>query len=169
MVASSAKMRRPRWPVRVAGARFFTLLRNSLISECVDCAAGVCPLPAGAGGLALRSCDIRQALRNASLAPLRWACPAKDAMPTLSITIRGPRSKAGNLDFRLDVLRGCRLVMAWHQPRKLRSCDIQFGSGEHRRPYQPVNRQEVRALVTLMQPRQPSESEPWAINCVSRA
>src|ERR1700737_4587756 len=59
MVASNAKISRPRCPEPVAGARLFTLLRNTSISERVDWGAGARAAPAGAGVRPLRSLDIR--------------------------------------------------------------------------------------------------------------
>src|SRR5262249_11392678 len=58
MVASKAKISRPRCPASVAGARLFTLVRNASISERVDCGAGARAPSAGAGVLLLRSLDI---------------------------------------------------------------------------------------------------------------
>src|SRR6516165_813094 len=58
MVASKAKISRPRCPASVAGARLFTLVRKASISERVDCGAGARAPSAGAGVLLLRSLDI---------------------------------------------------------------------------------------------------------------
>src|SRR6516165_6603707 len=58
MVASKAKISRPRCPASVAGARLFTLVRKASISERVECGAGARAPSAGAGVLLLRSLDI---------------------------------------------------------------------------------------------------------------
>src|SRR4051812_44533819 len=49
MVASSAKISRPRWPDWAAGPSDFTLLRNASISARGDAVAGCLPASVGAG------------------------------------------------------------------------------------------------------------------------
>src|SRR3954454_6484812 len=61
MVASRAKMSRPRCPGSLAAARLLTFVRKASISECVDGATGVRP-PLGLGALPLGSFDMKRAV-----------------------------------------------------------------------------------------------------------
>src|SRR3954451_9979045 len=81
MVASSAKISRPRWPDGEAGPSDFTLLRNASISARGDAAAGCLPVSVVAG---VRSFAMgpgggfKSAYRCAFACPAHWPESRKD-------------------------------------------------------------------------------------------